>query len=193
MISDELHRRTTDEDRRPTLWQQRAGGTISNILIILFFLVFTSRLACALDCSIDRDKRMVVPMGLFSPLGWILRPALFPIIGATGGLFYGAYDLTYILLRPLVGNSDRECSSTRKLFSFLGGLGVSGSSIYARMKISPPPPIPELDLSSLKHSNFVVRYVKQTTFTIRHFPILWYASSTALAGAVTGATVAFVR
>ena len=40
---------------------------------------------------------------LLNPVSWVLRPAMLPIVGGLGGLFYGSYDLTLLTIGTLTG------------------------------------------------------------------------------------------
>jgi len=134
-------------------------------------------------------------MGFFSPLAWVLRPALFPIVGGMGGLFYGSYDLTVMALRltPLGARHDSDCTLAHKVTTFASGLGTSAAGIWARSKFDPMPPVPQMDKELIRTANFATKWARTSMHTMRTFPYLWYASSTAAAGVITGATVSLTR
>ena len=129
-----------------------------------------------------------------SPLSWLLRPVALPGIGAAFGLFYGTYDITLLTLGTIVGTKDADkCTFGHKVATFTSGVGLSAAALFVRLKFDPPPPIPKLDTSLLKDANFVTKYVRQSVHTLKCFPVVWYGSSIAAAGFVTGVTVSLTR
>ena len=75
---------------------------------------------------------------LLNPVSWVLRPAMLPIVGGLGGLFYGSYDLTLLTIGTLTGvKPAHKCTFSHKASTFGGGLGVSGGALYVRWLFDP--------------------------------------------------------
>ncbi len=131
---------------------------------------------------------------LLSPLGWLMRPLAIPAVGAAGGLFYGSYDLTLSTFGSVVGTkSAGQCSITHKMSTFLGGLTVSGCALYARLKFNPPPPIPKINMALIEGKNYFFQLFRHSVHSVKTFPVVWYASSIAASGVITGVTVSLTR
>jgi hypothetical protein len=117
---------------------------------------------------------------------------MLPIVGGSIALFYGSYDITRMVLSPIVGTKD-NVSFHHQVVTFGSGLGVSAAGVWARSKIDPPPKIPQLDPKVVLNSNLLKRWVLRSTHTVKHFPYFWYGTSIALSGIMTGATVSLTR
>lgn len=128
-----------------------------------------------------------------SPLAWVTRPALLPIASGAIGLFYGSYDITVTLGQFCGAKHHSQCSFGKKVATFATGLVAAAASVYARVQIDPPPSIPRLDVNYFQGKNFIGRWILQSKHAIITFPYLWYASSVAAAGVVTGVTVSVTR
>ena len=132
---------------------------------------------------------------LLNPVSWVLRPAMLPIVGGLGGLFYGSYDLTLLTIGTLTGvKPAHKCTFSHKASTFDGGLGVSGGALYVRWLFDPPPLVPKIEEEVAKGvANSLQRTMRQSVQMIRFFPYAWYCSSVAFAGVVTGVTVSLTR
>ena len=116
------------------------------------------------------------------------------VVSAAGaGLFYGAYDVTKESLELAMNKPHKRGSFSNKVLTFTSGLGVSSLCVYARVLVNPPPDIPCLDPQTLRSNPEWVRSIRRSAHVIRYFPYPWYASTTAVAGAITGAVVALFR
>jgi hypothetical protein len=129
---------------------------------------------------------------LFNPLMTALRPALLPIVAGSLGLFYGSYDITKMILGPLLGSKD-DVSFHHRVVSFGSGFGVSVAGVWVRCKVDPPPQIPTLDPKLVLNSNVAKRWFLQSMHTVKFFPYFWYGTSIALSGVITGAAVSLTR
>ena len=131
---------------------------------------------------------------LLSPLSVLLRPTVLPVTMGIGGLFYGCYDITVMTFGSLVGTKHHsECSFSHKFLTFTGGMGASVVGIIARAKFDPAPSIPPIDKELTRNVSSVVKWARTSAHTVRLFPYIWYASSTAAAGVITGMTVSLTR
>jgi len=147
-----------------------------------------------LFCHIPHSSKLeVVTMAfLFSPLAAVLRPAMVPIVGGSVALFYGSYDITRMVLGPLVGTKE-PVSIHHEVATFGLGLGVSAAGVWARKKINPPPMIPKIDPHILLNANVIKSWILRSTHTIRFFPYFWYGTSISLSGFITGFIVSLSR